>query len=182
MNKVLNKFSQDKIVPSIVIHCIGGNIKNKNTYINEKNFYDNWKINFGYLVNINNFFIQKMIKKKWGRILHISTAGIKSSETPIAYSCAKASLNNYVKNYGETLAKKNIVMSCLSPGPINLKGRFLENQMKNNTNFWKNFKKKHLPTNKLVNPSEILPLVKILISDNALSYSAVNWEVDGGYK
>ena len=123
-----------------------------------------------------------MIKKKWGRIVHFSTAGTKSYETPIAYTSAKASLNNYIKHYGKILASKNIVLSGISPGPIEIEGRYLYKQMIKRTKFWKEFSSKHIATKKLTKPSEIIPVVKILISDNATSYSSVIWDVDGGYK
>ena len=181
LNQLLKKFKKNKYKADIIIHSIGGNIKKKQNENFNENFYNNWKFNFGYSININDFFLNTMLKNKWGRILHISTAGIKSYETSIAYTSAKVALNNYVNSYGKELSSKNIVLSSISPGPIELNGRYLYEQMLKNSKYWKNFQKKHLPTGKLVKPSEILPLVRLLISDNATAYSSVNWDVDGGY-
>jgi 3-oxoacyl-[acyl-carrier protein] reductase len=179
---LIKKFKNNDFKADIVIHCIGGNIKLFNKEFSQDNFYQNWKLNFGHTIDINNFFIKQMTKKKWGRILHLSAAGIKSYEAPIAYTSAKASLNNYIKHYGKILASKNIIVSAISPGPIELEGRYLYKQMLKRSKFWKNYSTRHISTKKLVKPSEILPLVKLLISDNSLSYSGVNWDVDGGYK
>lgn len=181
VRKLLNKFKKNKLNFNVIIHCIGGSFKSKNNINDEKDFYLNWKLNFSHFIEINNYFISKMKKSKWGRILHFSSAGTLSHKTPLAYSTAKAALNSYIINYGKQLVKYNVVLTAISPGPINLEKRFLPMQAKNNTKFWKNFSKDHLPSKRLVKPIEILPLVNYLISDNA-SYCGSNiFNIDGGY-
>ena len=63
LDQMLKKFKKNKFKVDIIIHSIGGNIKKKQKETSIENFYTNWKFNFGYLINVNNFFLKSICKK-----------------------------------------------------------------------------------------------------------------------
>lgn len=177
LKKILEKFNKRKILMDIIIHVVGGSQKVFKYNDNKNNYFKVWNANLGYSIDINNNFIPSMIKKKWGRIIHLSASPSFSAST--AYSSAKSALNSYVKNLAEKLIKNGIVISCVSLGPIDLPNRYLADAQKKNNNFWKNFKNKHLPIGRLAKPEEIIPIINFLSSDNSSYCSGAIWNVDG---
>ena len=68
----LKKIKKKKF--DIIINCIGGSLGIKNSNSSMIDYQKLWQYNLGYAVEINNMFIDKMKKNKWGRIVHISSA------------------------------------------------------------------------------------------------------------
>ena len=71
-----------------------------------------------------------MKKRKWGRILHVSSATSYNITGGGPYSSAKSALNSYVKCVANEYGKHNVIISSICPGPINLQNRFLAKQQK----------------------------------------------------
>ena len=87
-----------KISFDIIIHNVGGSKKIYDYNMSSDNYKMVWDNNFGYVIEINNFFIPYMKKKKWGRIVHVSSSAAYNFSAPVAYSSAKAALNTYVSS------------------------------------------------------------------------------------
>ena len=179
LKKILIKFKKNKLFFNLIVHNVGGSQKVFN-YKEDSNSYNRvWNSNLGYAVEINNFFIPYMIKKKWGRIVHISSSAAYNYEAPVAYSSAKSALNTYVSSLSRRLIKNKIVMSCVCPGPIELPGRYMTIAQNKKNKFWKEYKKKHLPIGRLARPNEITSVVFFLTSELASYCSGAIWNVDG---
>ena len=73
INKLINKINKKCKNIDIIVHNLGGSLGVKDPFSSSK-WLKVWNINLGYLIDINNFFIPKMIHNKWGRIVHISSA------------------------------------------------------------------------------------------------------------
>ena len=59
--------------PDIVIHCLGGSFGVNKTFSSKEDWIKVWNMNLGYSHEINNLVLPKMLKKKFGRIIHISS-------------------------------------------------------------------------------------------------------------
>ncbi len=175
----LNEFKKKKINFDIIVHNVGGSRKIHNHSASSDNYKHVWVNNLGYIIEINNFFIPYMQKKKWGRIVHVSSSAAYNFEAPVAYSSAKAALNTYVSSISRRLIKNNIVISAICPGPIELPNRYMTLAQKKNNSFWRNYKKNHLPINRLAKPDEITSVVYFLTSKVASYCSGAIWNVDG---
>jgi 3-oxoacyl-[acyl-carrier protein] reductase len=74
-----------------------------------------------FLVNVTapamicNAFIPQMIKRKWGRIVNV-TSGIADQPELLAYSCSKAALDRYVRDLVKTLDGTGVLMNLMDPG------------------------------------------------------------------
>ena len=82
-----------------------------------------------------------MKKRKWGRIVHVSSSASYNFSAPVAYSSAKAALNTYVKSMSRRVIKDKIVLSSVCPGPIELPNRYISNSQKRITYFGETIKK-----------------------------------------
>ena len=70
LKELLKNFKKDNIRFDIIIHNVGGSKKVYDYNTSSDNYNIVWNNNLGYVVDINNFFIPFMKKKKWGRIFH----------------------------------------------------------------------------------------------------------------
>jgi len=64
---------------------------------------------------ICNAFIPKMIERKWGRVVNV-TSGIADTPQLMAYSCSKAALDRYVRDMVTTLKGTGVLMNLMDPG------------------------------------------------------------------
>lgn len=162
-----------------IIHNVGGSQKVFDEHSTSKDYLKVWRANFGYIIDINNFFIPSMKKNKWGRIIHVSSSAAYNFTAPVPYSSAKAALNTYVSSISRRLIKDRIVASCICPGPIELPRRFMSIAKQKNNSFWKNYTKNHLPIKRLAKPEEITSVIYFLSSELASFSSGAIWNVDG---
>jgi len=179
MKKLLKNFKKEKIYFDIVIHNVGGSKKIYDFNVSSDSYKKVWDSNLGYVIEINNFFIPHMKKNKWGRIVHVSSSAAYNYSAPVAYSSAKAALNTYVSSLSRRIIKDKIVVSCICPGPIELPNRYMTMSQKKNNPFWRNYKKNHLPINRLAKPEEITAVVYFLTSKVASYCAGAIWNVDG---
>ena len=179
LKNILKNFEKKKISFDIIIHNVGGSKKIYDYNMSSDNYKMVWDSNFGYVIEINNFFIPYMKKKKWGRIVHVSSSAAYNFSAPVAYSSAKAALNTYVSSISRKVIKDKIVMSCVCPGPIELPNRYMTVSQKKNNSFWRNYKKNHLPIGRMAKPDEITSVIYFLTSKVASYCSGAIWNVDG---
>ena len=87
---------------------------------------ENWKkvldinLNFNFLMC--KFAIKKMLKKKFGKIINItSIVGHTGNLGQANYSASKAGIVAFSKTLAVEYAKKNININCVAPGLLKLK-------------------------------------------------------------
>jgi len=179
VRKLLKDFKKEKIDFNAIIHNVGGSNKIYDFNASSDSYKKVWSNNLGYMIEFNNFFIPYMKKNKWGRIVHVSSSAAYNYSAPVAYSSAKAALNTYVSSLSRKIIKYKIVVSCICPGPIELPNRYMTKSQKKNNLFWRNYKKNHLPINRLAKPKEITSVIYFLTSKLASYCSGAIWNVDG---
>ena len=81
-------------------------------------------LNFFTAVEIVNFVIPKMRKKKWGRIVNITSVAGVENMGPVTYGVSKSALTTYTRTMGRILATEGgeIVMSAVFPGIVKTEG------------------------------------------------------------
>ena len=69
--------------------------------------------------NVTNFFIQKMLRNKYGRIVNmVSVSGVKGTPGQTNYSAAKGAVVAATKALAQEVAKRNITVNAVAPGFI----------------------------------------------------------------
>lgn len=85
--------------------------------------YQDWdkviKTSLDGFFNVTNFFIQKMLRNRYGRIVNIaSVSGVKGTAGQTNYSAAKGALVAATKALAQEVAKRNITVNAVAPGFI----------------------------------------------------------------
>lgn len=80
-------------------------------------FHTAMAVNFFAPIKIAYHFLGNMIRRKFGRI-QFTVSGIVNQPEYAAYSCAKAALKKYVKDYACKLSGTDVMMNVFDPGSI----------------------------------------------------------------
>ena len=140
---------------------------------------DNWKkvldINLTSTFLMCKYAIKKMLRKKYGKIINItSIVGHTGNLGQANYAASKAGMVAFSKSLAIEYAKKNININCVSPG-------FIKTEMtdKINEEFKKNLISK-IPSGKLGSGEDVSNCVAFLASDMADYINGETIHVNGG--
>lgn len=130
-------------------------------------------------VSLNGFFnvtqplTMPMIRKRWGRIISISSvAAITGNRGQVNYSAAKGALHAASKSLALELASRGITVNAVAPGLIAtgmIDGAFDADTIK-----------KLVPMQRVGRPQEVADLVAFLASDSAAYISGQVISINGG--
>jgi NAD(P)-dependent dehydrogenase (short-subunit alcohol dehydrogenase family) len=114
-----------------------------------------------------------------GRIITVaSQLGMVASPTSALYGLAKAALIHMTKSMALELAKDNIMVNAVSPGPIATE--FTRGQMAL-TPGYKEWRESQIPLGRWGTPDEVAETILFLASTTATFVHGSNLVVDGGY-
>jgi len=124
---------------------------------------------------LTNFFSKQMIKKKWGRIINITSVVCHTGNAGQSnYTASKSGIIGMSKSIAAELAKRNITVNCISPG-------FIETEM---TSDLSEEQKKSImdkiPLNRIGQPKDVANCVKFLASDMSEYITGQTIHVNGG--
>ena len=120
-------------------------------------------------------FTKKMVKKKFGRIVFISSVVAHTGNPGQAnYTASKAALSGMVKSLALELSTRNITVNSVAPG-------FIQSNMTDKLNDdQKNAILQRIPMKKLGDSVDIAKAVGFLCSDNANYITGQTLHVNGG--
>jgi len=139
-----------------------------------------WHFNVGIGHELNRIFIPKMVGRKWGRVVHLSTLSTYTYNGYAAYVSAKCALDGYVKTVSREVSKDNVIISAVAPGAIYSEGRHFAKLQKENPAALENYFKEHLPIRRLGRAEDIAPVAAFLCSDHASFMAGAVVGIDGG--
>lgn len=122
--------------------------------------------------NVTNFFIQKMLRNKYGRIINmVSVSGLKGTAGQTNYSAAKGAVIGATKALAQEVAKRKITVNAVAPGFIktDMTQEFDENELK-----------QMIPVNRFGEAEEVADLVAFLASDKAGYITGEVININGG--
>ncbi|KGO89659.1 3-oxoacyl-ACP reductase FabG [Flavobacterium suncheonense] len=122
--------------------------------------------------NVTNFFIQKMLRNKYGRIVNmVSVSGVKGTPGQTNYSAAKGAVVAATKALAQEVAKRNITVNAVAPGFIrtDMTGDLDEKELI-----------KMIPVNRFGEAEEVAELVGFLASPNASYITGEVININGG--
>jgi len=160
----------------ILINNMGINKIDHIKDIKLKDFDDLINANLKVPFYLSQLVSKKMIKRKKGKILNISSIwSVVSKEKRVSYATSKSGLNGLTRSLAVDLGKYNILVNSLSPGIVNtdLTRKILGSEI--------NSIKKLIPLKRLANVNEISSTAIFLCSDLNTYITGQNIMVDGGY-
>ena len=119
--KAVHDLTTDRLY-EIIVHNVGGTLNIKDCLSPVEDWNNVWRNNVGIAIEMNHLLIPQMQKKKWGRVIHISSISAENLRGSGPYGAAKAYLNAYTKVLGKQVAKDGVVVSALAPGSIYASG------------------------------------------------------------
>ncbi|HSD14004.1 MAG TPA: 3-oxoacyl-ACP reductase FabG [Flavobacterium sp.] len=122
--------------------------------------------------NVTNFFIQKMLRNKYGRIVNmVSVSGVKGTAGQTNYSAAKGAVVAATKALAQEVAKRNITVNAVAPG-------FIRTDMTSQLDEKELIKM--VPANRFGEAEEVAELVGFLASDKAGYITGEVININGG--
>ncbi|HEY0091862.1 MAG TPA: 3-oxoacyl-ACP reductase FabG [Flavobacterium sp.] len=122
--------------------------------------------------NVTNFFIQKMLRNKYGRIVNmVSVSGVKGTPGQTNYSAAKGAVVAATKALAQEVAKRNITVNAVAPG-------FIKTDMTSQLDEKELIKM--VPANRFGEAEEVADLVSFLASRKAGYITGEIININGG--
>ena len=161
----------------IIVNCAGihkaGNCEDLTPY----DFQNILQINLVAPFQIISGFVKGMKKRKYGRIVNISSIwSIVSKEKRSIYSASKSGLDGLTRTLALELAPFNILVNSIAPGYVDTKMIQMYNSEKE---LEKN--KKIIPLGRFAKPNEIGELAKFMCSEKNSYITGQIISIDGGY-
>jgi 3-oxoacyl-[acyl-carrier protein] reductase len=126
----------------------------------------------GGFFNVTNFFIQKMLRNKYGRIVNIvSVSGVKGTAGQTNYSAAKGGVVAATKALAQEVAKRNITVNAVAPG-------FIRTDMTSELDEKELIKM--VPVNRFGEAEEVADLVSFLVSKKSSYITGEIININGG--
>ena len=124
---------------------------------------------------LSKYVIKKMLKKKFGKIINItSVVGHTGNLGQANYSASKGGVSSMSKSLSLEYAKKNITVNCIAPG-------FIETAMTEKINEeFKNQLKSKIPMDRFGAPQDIANCVAFLCSDMSNYITGETIHINGG--
>lgn len=119
--------------------------------------------------------IRSMVKKRWGRIINISSiVGMLGNPGQSNYAASKGAINAFTKSLARELGSRNITVNAIAPGYVETKTSSVSTEATLNTVFALSAIKR------FGQPKEVAPVAVMLASEEASFITGAIIRVDGG--
>jgi len=172
--------SEQRLIPDIIINNVGGNLGVTDPLSQTADWKRVFDFNLFNAIELNNCFIDEMIKKKWGRICHVSSIASLENQGAPQYCAAKAALNAYVRSVGRYVSPHNVIMTGILPGAVFTEGGYWDETMQSRPEHVEKYLHERMAIRRFGTPDEISEFVAFLVSEKASFAVGTSVLVDGG--
>ena len=133
------------------------------------------KVNFTSIFYITQPIVKQMIKKRWGRVINISSVvGIMGNAGQTNYSATKAAIIGFTKSLAKEVGSRGITVNAVAPG-------FIDTPMTQGLpEDIKEAYKKQIPLGRFGSPEDVANAVLFLASEKASYITGEVINVNGG--
>jgi NAD(P)-dependent dehydrogenase (short-subunit alcohol dehydrogenase family) len=192
ISKVIKEIANHSKEVDILIHNLGGSSAPSGgaLVLTDDDWQKAFDTNLFAAVRLDRAFLPKMLSKKCGVIIHVSSIqrSLPLYEATLAYAAAKAALTNYSKGLSNQVTPNGVRVISVSPG-------FIETEAA--ANLIKQLAEKSgidiaaareglidslggIPIGRPGRPEEVAELIAFLVSDRASYISGTEYVIDGG--
>jgi len=164
----------------IIVHNLGGTLNINDPFCSVEDWRRIYRFNFEVAVELNLILIPQMQKRKWGRVVHISSISAMENHGPVTYCAMKAALTAYTRSIGGVVAPDGVVVSAVLPGAIFTVGGYWDITSKNNPEHVHKFLTDRQRIGRFGTIEEIGNYVTFLCSELASFNTGSIVPVDGG--
>jgi len=175
IEKFIDKVDDEVNGLDILINNAGITLDNLSIILSEENWKKVIDINLTSTFLMCKFIVKKMLKRKYGKIINItSIVGHTGNLGQSNYAASKAGIIAFSKSLAIEYAKKNININCVSPG-------FIKTEMTDKINEeFKNILISKIPSGKLGTGEDVSNCVAFLASDMSSYINGETIHVNGG--
>jgi NAD(P)-dependent dehydrogenase (short-subunit alcohol dehydrogenase family) len=178
--------------PDILINNVGGTSSPAGGFqmLSDEDWNRDIELNLLASIRLDKAIVSRMIEKKSGVVIHISSLNgkIPLYQSNFSYGVMKSALNAYSKTLANEVAKHGIRVNTVSPGMVRTTAMetFLESYAQSIGKSVAEASQQIMdglggvPMNRLAEPEEIASMVAFLVSDGAGYITGTNMLVDGG--
>ena len=152
--------------------------------LSDEEWQDNLDINLFSVIRCSRLAVPLMQKQKWGRIINIASIfGKQPNAGLIDYNTTKAAIISLSKTLADELAKDNILVNAVCPGPTRTPlwdGLAKTLNPDDPDGMMNDFATAHIPLGRFGRPEEIADLVAFLCSERAGFITGAAYDIDGG--
>ena len=143
--------------------------------MSDKDWEDVINVNLNGTFRVTKRVVRGMIKKRWGRIINMSSViGFAGNQGQTNYSASKSALLGFTKSLAKELGPRNITVNAVAPG-------FIETDMTAGlSEEVKEWYKSHIVLGRFGSPEEVADVVLFLSSDMASYITGEIIHVNGG--
>ena len=145
-----------------------------------------FKVNLMSAIRLIKTFIDEMKKKKWGRIIALTSVTVKQPiRNLILSNSIRLGITGFMKTLSLDLAPYNITVNCVAPGYTMTERvkELLEDEAKRTGKSFEEVlreKNRSFPMKRMADPEEIASVVAFLASEKASYITGQTVTVDGG--
>jgi 3-oxoacyl-[acyl-carrier protein] reductase len=165
----------------IIVHNLGGSLQIQQVFAPTDDWKKVWQFNVGICQELNQIFVPPMVRRRWGRIVHLSALSTTTYQGNPAYVSSKCALEAYVKSISREVSRHNVIVSAVAPGAIAVEGRYFAKIEKEDPAAFEKYLNDHLPIRRLGKPEDVAGVVAFLCSEQASYMAGAVVAVDGGW-
>jgi len=160
---------------SILINNAGITQDNLVISMKRKEWMDIINIHLNGTFTISKKVLKFMLKKRWGRIINITSASASiGNRGQSNYAAAKSGVEAFSKSLSKEVGSRGITVNCLAPG-------YIDTDMTNSITLeQKKEINKLIPLNRFGKPEEIAKMVSFLVSENGSYITGQTIHINGG--
>ena len=143
--------------------------------MSENEWEDVLNVNLNSTFNILKLITKGMVKRKYGRIINISSVvGVTGGAGQVNYSASKAGLIGLTKSLSQEIATRNITVNCIAPG-------FIETPMTEKLDDKrKDAILNSIPMNRIGKPKDLSSAIIFLASKESSYITGQTLHINGG--
>ena len=143
--------------------------------MSESEWEDVLNVNLNSTFNILKLITKGMVKRKYGRIINISSVvGVTGGAGQVNYSASKAGLIGLTKSLSQEIATRNITVNCIAPG-------FIETPMTEKLDDKrKDVILNSIPMNRIGKPKDLSSAIIFLASQESSYITGQTLHINGG--
>ena len=143
--------------------------------MSENEWEDVLNVNLNSTFNILKLITKGMVKRKYGRIINISSVvGVTGGAGQVNYSASKAGLIGLTKSLSQEIATRNITVNCIAPG-------FIETPMTEQLDDKrKDAILNSIPMNRIGKPKDLSSAIIFLASKESSYITGQTLHINGG--